>query len=422
MAIEKLFTPKQRESLDRSDGLVNLWTGAVASGKTVASAVRFLQFVHRTRDLPGQLVIVGRTRDSAWRNVLLPLQDDFPDLVQGNLGAPKVTLHGRVCHVLGANSKDSEMALRGITALAIYVDEVTTIPEGFFKMALTRLRVPGRKGGLASRLFGSTNPDNPMHWLRKDYLKRIPDEPELARDWRVFPFQLRDNTFLPESFVQSMETQFTGLFYRRFVLGEWVQGEGTIYDSFDPDVHVWAHADLPPMQRVLSVGVDYGNTHKSVAIRLGVADGRLYALDEWTNEQGGQGSTAPAVQSASFRAWLSDGPHPEFVFVDGAAASFREQLHADGQITMPAWKSVQSGLGLLHSLFTQNRLIISDRCTQLIQELPGYVWDPKHPDMPVKENDDACDALRYAVVSSRPQWQSHIPLTLPMASREGDDS
>src|SRR5699024_12407433 len=76
--------------------------------------------------------------------------------------------------------------IRGMTVVAAYIDEVTVIPEEFFKQMLARMSAPG------AQLFGTTNPDAPMHWLKQNYLDRLDELP----DWRYFQFQLDDNPAL----------------------------------------------------------------------------------------------------------------------------------------------------------------------------------------------------------------------------------
>lgn len=71
------------------------------------------------------------------------------------LGAPTAKVLGRVVHVIGANDKQAEDKIRGMTVALCLVDEITVIPEGAFKMMLSRLTAPN------AQLFGSTNPDSP---------------------------------------------------------------------------------------------------------------------------------------------------------------------------------------------------------------------------------------------------------------------
>ena len=408
------LTAKQQESISQSTALFNVWEGAVASGKTVGSLYRLVVFVLKTMDLPGEIVMTGRSRDTVWRNCLLPMMEYFPTLVNGTLGAPTARIGGRTVFVIGASDIKSEQAIRGMTILCAYVDEITTLPVEFFRMLITRLRVRGRGGvKLASRLFGTTNPDSPRHWLKVDYF----DNPSRMRDWKRFHFTLDDNPTLPQAYIDAMHAQYSGMWYRRFILGEWVAAEGAIWSQFDEDRHVVDPSLIPPMERLLCVSVDYGTEHRTAGIALGLARHRLWALREWAPDKG----LAPAQYSADLRERFlptieSDfGLKPEWIRVDPAARDFREQLFYDGVDNVAkAFNRVTAGLRTVSSLFATNRLMLTEECPSLIAEIPGYVWDKKAvergDELPVKINDDFCDALRYAVHSTQPEWRDVIPV------------
>lgn len=409
LATEAPLSPKQLTSIRESTGRVNVWEGSIRSGKTIASLLRFLIFV-AVASRGGELVIIGRTRDTAWRNVIAPLQD--PALfgpaaarVIGNHGAPTVTILGRRIYVLGASDAKAEKIIRGLTVAGAYVDELTVIPEEFFTQLLGRMSVPG------AQLFGTTNPDNPAHWLKRKFLDRLPALP----DWRRFHFVLDDNPSLSHSYVESIKREFTGLWYRRFILGEWVQAEGAVYEMWDPARHVIDHRLLPSMEQVLALGVDYGTTNPTRGLLVGLAERRLWVLDEWAPGKG-----TDAELSMGMRTWLGARTPvawrtPEWVFVDPAAASFKLQLFYDGMGNVAnGANAVLPGIRTIASLLATDAMIVSDRCTHLIEQIPGYAWDPKKTDKgldePIKKDDHEVDALRYAVHSSRALWRDDIPL------------
>ncbi|RLV56049.1 PBSX family phage terminase large subunit [Aeromicrobium phragmitis] len=400
----------QLDSVRESNGRVNIWDGSIRSGKTIGSILRWLMFV-ALAPRGGELVMIGRTRDTVWRNVIGPMQD--PSLfgpaaatVVGNYGAPTVTILGRRVYVLGAHDAKAEKTIRGLTVAGAYVDEVTTLTEEFFTQLLGRMSVAG------AQLFGTTNPDSPGHWLKRKFLDRLGSLP----DWRRFHFTIEDNPSLTAAYVESIRREFTGLWFRRFILGEWVQAEGAIYDMWDPDRHVVPHATLPPMERVLAVGVDYGTTNPTRGYLLGYAAERLWVLDEWAPTGG-----TDAELSHSLTRWLNgrqpaEWRDPEWLFIDPAAASFKLQLRRDGHHnTRGGANEVLPGIRTIGSLLALERLKVSDRCEKLIDRVPGYAWDPKKTekgeDAPLKVDDHEADALRYAVHSTRRLWRNLIPLT-----------
>lgn len=411
---------RQLASVRESTGTVNLWHGAIRSGKTIGSLLRWLMFVPAA-PLGGQLVIVGRTRDSAWRNVIAPLQDPAitgaaAEHVVGNHGAPTVAILGRRVYVMGASDVKAELVLRGLTVAGAYVDEVTTIPEGFFTQLLGRMSVAGAK------LFGTTNPDNPAHWLKRRFLDRLTDLPH----WRVWHFTMADNPSLTADYVAQKRAEFTGLWYRRFILGEWVAAEGAIYDMWEPDRHIVPWAALPPMQRLLAVGTDYGTTNATAGILLGLAHDpapRLYLVDEWRYDPANAINRLTDAQlSAGLREWMSGDdllprghhrPPIEWVMVDPAAASFKVQLRADGvRNVTDADNDVTYGIRTMASLLGAGDLHVSDRCLGFLSEVPGYSWDPKATekgeDKPIKTADHSLDAARYAVASTETIWRPRL--------------
>lgn len=416
------MSPKQLTSMRESTGRVCIWEGSIRSGKTITALLRWLIYC-ATAPRGGELVMIGRTRDSVWRNMVAPLQDrdlfgGISDHVIGNYGAPTVTILGRRVHVMGASDAKAEKVLRGMTVAGACVDEVTTLPEEFFTQLLGRMSVPG------AQLFGTTNPDNPAHWLKHKFLDRLSDLP----DWRSWKFTIDDNPSLDPEYVASIKREYTGLWYRRFILGEWVAAEGAIFDMWDPEKHIVDWATLPDMRRLLAVGVDFGTTNATAALLLGIADIRdkfgqrtgsnLYLIDEYRYDPAHKQARKTNEQlSAGLRAWLN-GQHlprpthlaPEWVFLDPAAASFQVQLQADGLTNVRhADNSVSYGIGTMASLLSSGHLFTTTKTPGFNQEAPGYSWDPKETakgnDTPVKVADHSLDAGRYAITTTESVWR-----------------
>jgi PBSX family phage terminase large subunit len=407
------LSAQQVRSIAEAHARINIWEGSIRSGKTVGSLLRWLMHVAAMRDSPGELFMFGRTRDSIARNVFGPLRDRslFGPLarqIDYTSGAPTATILGQTVHVLGANDRQAEEKVRGLTGKGAYGDEITTIPEPFFKQSLGRLSVRGAK------LFGTTNPDNPAHWLRREFLLRAGD-----LDLATWHFTIDDNPHLDPEYVRAIKAEYVGLWYRRFILGHWVQSEGAIYESFDENVHVVD--ELPEIAQVLACGIDYGTTNPFAAVMLALTrDGRLAVTREYRHDpKVVRRQLTDAEFSAALREWLDAddaGGVPRWLAVDPSAESFQLQLHRDGvRGVVDADNAVQDGIRLVASLLATRRLVIHRSCRGLIDELPGYAWDDaaanKGEDKPVKANDHSCDALRYAVTTTQAAWRRQVPLT-----------
>lgn len=394
---------RQRQAIAEATVRVNLWQGAIRSGKTYSSLLAWLAYVAEAPS-GGELVVAGRSRDSVARNVFSQLTDPalfgrFAHHVHYTPGAPTARVLDRAVHVLGASDVKAEKVIRGMTCAGAYVDELTVIPEEFFTQLLGRMSVPG------SRLLATTNPDGPQHWVKRRYLDRLGELP----DWRTWRFRLDDNPVLSDEFKQNVRRELTGLWKRRFVDGDWVVAESAVFPFFDPQQHVVS--ELPSIERDLGVGVDYGTAVPTHAVRLALgADRRLYLTGEWRHDPklSHRGQLTDAELSAGLRGWIGAGP-PPWTVVDPSAASFKQQLYLDGlNGVRDADNDVLDGIRLVSSLLATGQLRIHASCSGLLDELPGYSWDPtaaeKGEDRPVKINDHGVDSVRYACKTLQPAY------------------
>jgi PBSX family phage terminase large subunit len=405
----------------------NLWEGAVRSGKTIGSIMVWLRYI-RTGP-PGALLMVGKTERTLKRNII-----DVIEQMVGKkrcdyrAGAGEVTILGRTIYVAGANDERAADKIKGLTLAGAYLDEVTTYPESFLQMLETRLSVEG------AQWIGTTNPEGPNHWLKKQILDRarlhlrrdgtlaVSQDPS-ALDIARFSFVLDDNPSLPRAYVDSLKRSHQGLFYKRYILGEWCLAEGVIYDAFDEARHV---VDLvPEISRWMCVGLDYGTVNPFAALLLGIgADQRLYVASEYRHDSRvARRQMTDAQYSVGVRRWLSSYEHrgqkgvtPSWVFVDPSAASFMTQLWSDGVPGVAkADNDVKDGIRSVSTAFGANILSIHRSCTGLLEELPAYVWDPKASekgiDQPLKVDDHSVDGLRYGLHSSVNEWRHLLPAT-----------
>lgn len=423
MAISPLIG-KQKEAVRLATARGNLWEGAVRSSKTVSSIMVWLKYV-RTGP-PGPLLMVGKTERTLKRNVIDPIIEMVGvKRCDYKVGAGEVILFGRRIYVAGANDERAADKIKGLTLAGAYCDEVTTYPESFFQMLGTRLSVEG------AQWFGTTNPEGPNHWLKKKYLDRarlhldhdgsiVTSTDPAAIDVHRFSFSLDDNPYLPAAYVANLKREYQGLFYRRYVLGEWCLAEGVVYDMWDEQRHV---VDiLPAMRRWMCVGVDYGTVNPFAALLVGVGtDDRLYVASEYRHDsRTARRQLTDAQYSRAMQDWLGTHRHadgvgvdPEWIFVDPSAASFMTQLWSDGVTGVAkADNDVKDGIRSVGVALGSGLVSVHRSCAGLVRELPGYAWDDKATekgeDKPMKINDHSVDALRYALHTSAYDWRSLI--------------
>lgn len=124
-----------------------------------------------------------------------------------------------------------------MTLAGAYVDELTQIPEDFYRMLLSRLSVKGAK------LYATTNPDTPTHWVKLDII----DNENI--DKKVWSFTFDDNEILKrenEEYFENLRREYQSMgevYYQRFILGLWVLAEGIIYKQFANNTEMFLKDD-----------------------------------------------------------------------------------------------------------------------------------------------------------------------------------
>lgn len=409
------LSARQWASVRHATGNVNIWDGAIRSGKTVSANLAWLDYVHKAP--PGHLAILGRTVDTIRRNVLAGLKELHPEAVKFRRHSTLASVLGRDVELIGFGDRTAEERIRGMTLAGAYADELTLMDEAMFQQLLGRLSTD------TARLFGTTNPDTPAHWLKRIYLDRV--AAGQLPGWRVWRFTMDDNPSLTEARKTRYRRELTGLWYRRMYLGEWVAAQGAVFDDWDPARMVVQWAKLPTMQRLLAVGMDFGTTNPSTALLLGAGlDGRLYLVDEWRHDSAVSGRWTVQRQVKAMREWMAaphlppdlDGraePPIEWIVVDPSATPLQAELieQRAGRITN-ADNRVLYGIQLVAGLLSTDRLKVSSRCRGFITEAPGYSWDEdqtkKGKDVPLKMADHSLDGGRYAVATTQHTWRGLV--------------
>lgn len=394
-----LLSKKQFDSIRKANHRANLWHGAVRSGKTVGSIVRWLKHIEEMKNAKGHFLMTGVTIGTLKDNILDPIEAMVgPENYRYSSGSRDVYICGIRVLIRGAGDESAEKKIRGLTLKGHYGDECTLWPSNYYKRGMDRLSVKGAK------FFGTTNPDSPYHWLKTEFIDRgINGTGET--DLLDFHFELEDNNSLETEYVENLKKEFSGLWYKRFILGLWVVAEGAIYNMFNEDEHVVDELpveSLADFEKVIH-GVDYGTSNPTAFIALGLHKGTWYAFDEYRYHKPERART-DEEHSKALQEFITRGgvlPHSS-IEVDPSAASFKTQLKRDGvKRVHEADNEVLDGIRVVAAGLTSGRLKIHSSCKHLIKEFMTYVWDPKAQeergeDKPIKQHDHHLDSTRYA--------------------------
>ena len=371
-----------------------LLAGAVRSSKTVNVVIKSLEYA-AIMGRKGTIGVIGVTKDTVHDNMLT---DIFDIVGTGNYRYNRQTgdlilLDNIRCKVIGAKDKGSEKYLRGKTLAGAIVDELTQIPYDFFKQLINRCSIPG------SRIFATTNPDTPTHWVKRDFI----DDMRKAGIFEYWHFTLDDNWNLTPDYIETIKQAYSGVFYDRMIEGMWVVAEGRVFQEFDPKTHVIKSTDLHIYSEFFC-GIDFGFSNPSCITVWGVTrKGEFHCLYEFYETQ---------KITQDLISWINEleknmPKRPRWIFCDPAEPDRINEMSRSirikgAHVCYPADNAIMSGLNCLKTNFKNDNIKIHKRCVNLINELSTLRWptedEPGYQDEKKFVGEDhACDSSRYAL-------------------------
>ena len=369
--------------------------GAIRSGKTIAMIFSFLQWSLSTFSHQ-DFIIAGVTSGALKRNVIAPMcriLESFHVPWELKRSDGRLIIGTNTYHLFGADNDSSQDKLQGMTSAGAYADEVALFPRSFVDQMIGRCSVDG------SRIFMNCNPAGAYHYIKTDFIDRA-NEIGLFR----LHFTMDDNLTLSPDIRRSYSRSFSGVFFRRYILGEWVSAEGSVYPMWDDDENTFLtaeiSADVPLSDCRRFCAVDYGTANPCVFLDVR-DDGRTFWImnEYYWDSAARHRQKTDAEYADDLLAFLS-GDRNVQIIVDPSAASFKTELRNRGLRILDAKNQVREGISTT-AVLIGNRQVRAERnlCPCLIKEIHGYIWDDKArqrgEEKPVKERDHAMDALRY---------------------------
>lgn len=369
-----------------ADGIIA--DGAIRSGKTVCMSLAFVQW--SMHSFNGQnFGMCGKTVGSFRRNVLSVLKQMLPargytirDRRTDNLVVISRGSTENYYYIFGGKDEGSQDLVQGITLAGILLDEIALMPESFVNQATGRCSVDG------SKFWCNCNPAGPEHWFKKQWI----DE-QKKRNLLYLHFTMEDNLSLSEQIRARYRAMYTGIFYRRYILGQWCLAEGLVYE-FDPEKHVTD--DLPEWGEWY-ISCDYGTLNPFSAGLWCVRDGVAVRRSEFYHSGREKQHQLTDEEYYQEIEKLVGDRDIRYVVVDPSAASFITCIRSHGRFSVRKAKNdVMYGIRLTAMMLQAGVIKIGADCKDAIREFGLYHWDDKgEVDKPVKENDHAMDDIRY---------------------------
>lgn len=398
MGIDEILTNKQQQVLNsylHDDWKFLILTGAFRAGKTIMNNYLFIMELKRIarlsiqrKDPHPQYILAGYSSNSIYTNVISAIESYFGITM-------KTDRHGHY-HLLGIDIVPSYTgsirgvgSIRGMTSYGAYVNEASLATHDVFQEILQRCSVEG------ARIICDTNPDIPTHWLKTDYI----DNHDPKARIKSFTFTIDDNTFLSKDYVESIKAATPrGMFYDRGILGQWVTGDGIVYQDFNKDKMVIPR-DRVPDGLDYYVGVDWGYEHPNPIILLGDdKDGNTYVLEDYTQKHKFINYWVEIAKNLQTRFGRN-----LIFYADSARPDNVNEFQSNGLNCINANKNVLPGIECVARKMREGKFYVVDTASNgLLDEIYQYAWD-ESTGLPLKENDvrhnDRLDAIRYAIYS-----------------------
>ena len=389
------FSPKQRRAMtwwmpkSADCGFEAIvCDGAVRSGKTMAMGLGF--FLWAQASFTGRrFALCGKTIGALRRNVLAELLPRLKELgadIQERRSENRLTVslggHTNDFYLFGGRDEAAAGMIQGMTLAGVLMDEVALMPRSFVEQACARCSVTG------SRLWFNCNPAGPNHWFYREWILGAGERNALH-----LHFCMEDNPSLSPEIRQRYERLYTGIFYRRFVLGQWCQAEGRVYDFFEPEMAV-----LPPEGGCEKwyISCDYGTVNPMSMGLWGLQKGVWYRVKEYYFDSRAKKKQMTDGEYEQELRNLAGGREIREVIVDPSAASFIQLLRQKGWRVRKANNDVLSGIRATADALKSGRIRL---CRDCLREMEEYVWDLRggQRDQVKKEHDHAMDDMRYFV-------------------------
>ena len=374
--------------------------GAVRSGKTLAMGLGF--FLWAASSFHGQrFALCGKTIGALRRNVLAELLPRLRELgaeFQERRSENKLTVrlagHSNDFYLFGGRDESAAGMIQGMTLAGVLMDEVALMPRSFVEQACARCSVTG------SKLWFNCNPAGPNHWFYREWILGAE-----GRNALHLHFTMEDNPSLSPEIRARYERLYTGIFYRRFVLGQWAQAEGRVYDFFEPEMA----AQVPKGQfESWYISCDYGTVNPMSMGLWGSQGGVWYRVEEFYFDSRAKKRQMTDGEYEQALRELAAGRNIREVIVDPSAASFIQLLRQKGWRVRKADNDVISGIRATADALKSGRIVICTPCRDCLREMEEYVWDLRggQKDQVKKEHDHAMDDMRYFVSTVLKQAQS----------------
>lgn len=406
--------------------------GAIRTGKSVfgsRGACLYAEWYVTTIKDCNHFAVIGQTVETARENIILPLEQWLESRgakVRHNWTSKTLSWKFRgetiVFKYFGADNKKSYTKILGQTYFGILFDEMWTQDKKMKEEAVGRTAT--FKHG---KIFGFFNPEGSENdTFYQQYVVGCSNYKYLN-----VHFEVKDNPqFEDEETYNRLASQYTGLYYKRKILGLPVRAEGRIYEPYKEDKHVVDRKTDPRFTQAkfkygkIVVGIDTGATKSSTDYQAWAFNQDytlVLGLSEYNHRNvDNEGKTLPdhlrkdeKQYANDFFEWVTpikqEFPSLKTIYVEASDPMFRLMLQRHPRNKMmklnfiAGWKyPIIQRIKITRYLQSNGMWYIDRSMVQLRKSMEDAVWDENASEDTRLDDGtylvDPLDSMEYAII------------------------
>lgn len=292
--------------------------------------------------------------------------------------------------ILWRSMDDPDKSVRGPTVSWWWGDEAAQYRNDARNLAVAMLRQFGTLGyeWLTTTPLG-------RNWLWQVYVQDHGDDAE----YEVVQVSSFDNAYINIETIENFAADYHGDFREQEIEGAFVAYHGLIYANFRHAEHVVSSIPVIAARKEVIAGVDWGFASPGVILVIAVDyDGKAWVIHEEYVERRKVDDWTRVAEMLRARYAI------EIFYCDSSQPEFIDKFRQAGLTAWGATHDVVTGIQAVYKRIDTRQLVVSRECQNTIREFGTYQWridkgSENLLDMPIKLDDHAMDALRYAIYS-----------------------
>lgn len=244
-------------------------------------------------------------------------------------------------------------------------------------------------------LFIST-PRGRNNWFSEFFDRGFNDE---FPEWCSIRATYKDNPRMSETDIQEARKSMSEAEFRQEYEADFNTYEGQVWDfNYEECVGSYQDINLEGFDVFAGLDVGYRDPTAFCVVAYSWEEEKFFVVDEYFD------SERTTEQHAMEIRRMIDKWDLDYIYIDSAAQQTRFDFAQNYDIsTVNAKKSILDGIGHVAGVVDNNRLMVDQKCQEVLLSLDQYQWDPNPNLMKEKPKHNRAshmaDALRYALYS-----------------------